>query len=71
MWLEQRVTQSKISKFVVGCMQETMGKSWGKERLEERARRFRRHYVKEAHLFFIGGNKDQAHEKQPARLKDC
>lgn len=27
----------KVSKFVVGCMQETVGKSWGKERLEETA----------------------------------
>lgn len=62
-------SNTKTSKFVVGCMQETVVKRCGKKLRE--TIRFRRRNVKEACLLFIGENKDQAHEKQSARLKYC
>lgn len=63
MCLEWKVTQRMMSKFVVGCMQETVRKSWVKERLEERAIRKDLEDIEEVCLFFIAENKDQAHEK--------
>lgn len=54
MWLEWRATQRKMSTFVVGCMQETVGKSWGRERREERAvRKDLEDVMWKKHVYFL------------------